>query len=235
MDKGFDSLGLNRFGGGPGGGPGGSIDARGRFLVLADLALWAEVISLRCVFWVLGSLWCASNLWLRLLHDVYCQRSSSYCWNHAWKRLRLTPIHDLLASWYIFLSKIGKSDFSDLKCWMWAIRNCGDFLSRSGSASRAGATKGLVSSGCCFGLRGLRGGRGRTGFGTTVGSRTIGFRSISCRVFTMGFNSLAILGFGLLSDLTRFTTYLSKDPDFGSVFLCVFMCVLRAHAFPQRL
>ena len=35
MDEGFDSLGLNRFGGGPGGGPGGSIDTRGRFFGIA--------------------------------------------------------------------------------------------------------------------------------------------------------------------------------------------------------
>ena len=31
------------------------------------------------------------------------------------------------------------SDFNDSKCWTWAIRNCGDFLSRSG----------LVNRGCC--------------------------------------------------------------------------------------
>ena len=92
-----------------------------------------------------------------------------------------------------------------------------------------------VSTGGCFDLRGLRGGCGRTGFETTVGSRMVGFRSLSCRVFKMGFNSIAILGFGLISDLTRFTIYFRIDPDFGSGFSCVFMCVFNAPAFPQRL
>ena len=80
-------------------------------------------------------------------------RSASYWWNHCWNRLRVTPRHDLLASWYIVLSRTGKSDFNDLKCLMWAIRNWGVFLSRSGPVSR---TKGLVSISGCFDLRGLR-------------------------------------------------------------------------------
>ena len=65
-----------------------------------------------------------------------------------------------------------------------------DFLSRSGSVNRTGAARGLVSTGGCFDLRGLRGGRGRTGFDTTVGSRMVGFRSLSCRVFKMGFKEI---------------------------------------------
>ena len=120
------------------------------------------------------------------------------------------------------LSRIGKSDFNDLKCWMRATRHCVDFLSRSGSVSRAGSTKELASIGCCFDLRGLRRGRERTGFVTTVGSRTIGFGSFSFQIFTMGFISIGILGFGLLSDLTRFTTHFGIDPDLDSGFLCAF-------------
>ena len=42
----------------------------------------------------------------------------------------LQPIHDSLTLWYIALSKTGKSVFNELKCWTWAIRNCGDRLSR---------------------------------------------------------------------------------------------------------
>ena len=34
----------------------------------------------------------------------------------------------------------------------------------------------------------------------------------------MGFNAITILGFGMLLDLTRFTTHFSIDPDFGSGF-----------------
>ena len=93
-----------------------------------------------------------------------------------------------------------------------------------GSVSRAGATKGLVSIGGCFDLRGLRGGRGRTGFVTTAGSRTIGFRSSSCRVFTMGFILIGILGFGLRSDLTRFTMYYPLQHR-SRFWLGLFMCL----------
>ena len=70
---------------------------------------------------------------------------------------------------------------------------------------------------------------------TTVGSRMVGFRSLSCRVFKMGFSSIAILGLDLISDLTRFTSHFSIDRDVGSFFSCVFMCVFNALAFPQRL
>ena len=92
-----------------------------------------------------------------------------------------------------------------------------------------------VLTGGCFDLRGLLGGRGRTGFETTVGSRMVGFRSLSFRVLKLGFNLITILGFGLISDLTRFTSHFSIDPNFGSGFSCVFMCVFNAPAFPQRL
>ena len=52
MDEGF---GLNRFdGGAPEGGPGGSIDARGRFLVLGCLVSPAALISLGHAIGVLG-------------------------------------------------------------------------------------------------------------------------------------------------------------------------------------
>ena len=103
-----------------------------------------------------------------------------------------------------------------------------DFLSRSGSVNRTGAAKVLVSTGGCFDLRGLLGGHGRTGFETTVGSRMVGFRSLSCRVFKMGFNSIAILGFSLILDLTRFTTHFSIDRDFDLGFSCASSTHLRS-------
>ena len=110
--------------------------------------------------------------------------------------------------------------------------------SRPGSAKRAGAAKGLVSITGCFDLRGARGGRGRgrAGFVTTVGSRMEGFRSFNCLVLRMGFNSMDSLGFCLFSAFTgsRFIIHFIIEPDFGSG-LCVFMCVLSAPAFPQRL
>ena len=200
------------------------------FSALACLKLRAALFSLGWWTWF----WCRSFFVFGVL-TVF--RSASYCLNHAWNRRSPTPRHDLLTLWYIVLSKIGKSDFNELKCWTCAIRNWGDDLSRSGSLSRAGATKGLVSITGCFDLRGARDGRGRAGFDTILGSRTGGFRNFSCRVFTMGCNSTMSSTFFFLSDFTgsRFTIHFIIDPDFGSGLLFFFMCVLSAPVFPHRL
>ena len=130
--------------------------------------------------------------------------------------------------------------FSSLACWALGAAlislECG--LEVLGLVSRV-SSKGLVSIAGCFDLRGARGdrGRGRAGFVTTVGSRMEGFRSYNCLVLRMGFNSMDSLGFCLFSAFTgsRFIIHFIIEPDFGYGFLCVFMCVLSAPAFPHRL
>jgi len=91
-----------------------------------------------------------------------------------------------------------------------------------------------------LGLRGVRCGLGcgRAGFVTTVGSRMTGFRRFNnCQVLRMGFNSMDSLSFCLFSVFTgsRFIIHFIIEPDFGSGFLRVSMCVLSAPALSQRL
>ena len=158
MDEGFGWLRLSRFEGAPGS-PGTSIEARGRF--------FGSGFTRHSTFFGIRS-------WGFEFEFLTLSRSSSYCLNHCWKRLRFTPRLDLFASWYVVLYKTGKFAFRDWKCSIWAMRKWGVRLSISEAVMRAGATKELVSIGGCFDLRGLRGGRGRTGFATTVGWRTTG-------------------------------------------------------------
>ena len=148
------------------------------FLWDANLVFWVWFDAFRICFFAFStlSLKLHPSLGSQFHHNQNLLHPNPHRWRLPAQGVPLSSI-----GWV--LSKIGKSDFNGLKYWMWATRNWGDFLLTSGSFSRAGATKGLVSIGGYFDLRRLRGGRRHADSVTTVGSRAIGFRSFSCRGF----------------------------------------------------
>ena len=116
---------------------------------------------------------------------------------------------------------------------MWANRDSGDFLSKSGEVKLAGAMKGdnsesrRGSGGASGGMGRFWGGRiffvGTLGEGTLEGVDDL---NLTCLGFDfMGFNSIGIFFAGIL-----FRNF-SKDGESTLFFLCVFICVARPPAF----
>ena len=122
---------------------------------------------------------------------------------------------------------------------MWANRNSGDFLSKSGEVKLARAMKGdnsesrRESGGAGGGMGRFLGGRiffiGTSGEGTLEGVDDL---NLTCLGFDfMGFNSIGIFFAGVL-----FRNF-SKDGEATLFFLCVLICVPRPpeflHDFPH--